>query len=134
MTEIGYMIGNWVAFENYKLGIRGFGRITALNPVRGNEFLETVNIEYTNEKGKCLFVGCRIEGLKPIPLTTEILQKNFPDYEPGYTIGWWPNDVGFRIEWSCDIEDNEIILKHVMYVHQLQNMLKMIKYNKEVEL
>ena len=75
------------------------------------------------------------EDVEPIKLTNEIMEKNFPDYEPGYTIGWWPNgDSSFHVEWQEDLEGNQVILKHVMYVHELQHILRMVKCEKEIEL
>ena len=75
------------------------------------------------------------EDVEPIKLTNDTMEKNFPDYEPGYSIGWWPNDDGsFHVEWQEDLEGNQVILKHVMYVHELQHMLRMIKCEKEIEL
>jgi hypothetical protein len=73
--------------------------------------------------------------IRPIHLTQQIMEKNFPDYETGYTIGWWPNDDStFHVEWQEDLEGNQVILKHVMYVHELQHLLRMVKCNKEIEL
>ena len=73
--------------------------------------------------------------IRPIHLTQQIMEKNFPDYEPGYTIGWWPNDdSSFHIEWQEDLEGNQVILMHVMYVHELQHILRMVKCDKKIEL
>ena len=74
------------------------------------------------------------EDVDPISLTDEILQKNFPEFERGYTIGWFPNNVGYQIEWYGDLEDNEIIMKHVGSVHQLQHILRLVGSRKEIEL
>ncbi len=75
------------------------------------------------------------EDVEPIKLTNEILEKNFPDNEPGHTIGWRPNDDGsFHVEWQEDLEGNQVILTHVMYVHELQHILRMVKCEKEIEL
>ncbi|MBR6605803.1 MAG: hypothetical protein IKK92_08055 [Prevotella sp.] len=50
------------------------------------------------------------EDVEPIKLTNEIMEKNFPDYEPGYTIGWWPNDdSSFHVEWQEDLEGKQVI-------------------------
>ena len=76
-----------------------------------------------------------LDQIRPIHLSSEIMRKNFPDYEPGYTIGWWPNDDStFHVEWQQDLEGNEVILMHVMYVHELQHLLRMVKCDKEIEL
>jgi hypothetical protein len=76
-----------------------------------------------------------LDEIRPIHLTNEIMEKNFPDYEPGYTIGWWPNDdSSFHVEWQEDLEGNQVILMHVMYVHELQHILRMVKCDKKIEL
>ena len=73
--------------------------------------------------------------IRPIHLTKEIMEKNFPEYEPGYTIGWWPNDDStFHVEWQEDLEGNQVILMHVMYVHELQHLLRIVKCDKQITL
>ena len=67
-------------------------------------------------------------------LTNEILENNFPDYEEGYTIGWWPNEdkATYCIEF---IDDNhEVILKDVKYVDELRDILRLCKLNKQIKL
>ena len=67
-------------------------------------------------------------------LTDEILEKNFPDYEEGYTIGWWPNeDKGtYCIEF---IDDNhEVNLKDVKYVDELKDIIRLCKLDKQIKL
>lgn len=74
------------------------------------------------------------EDVEPIKLTREIMEKNFPYNESGYTIGWMQNDDGKFIVWESDNEDNNVMLKHLQYVHEIQHMLRMVKCEKEIEL
>ena len=108
------MIGDWV--------LDGYGepqRIMAIMP-------NSVMLERFRQT---------LQQIRPIHLSSAIMEKNFPDYEPGYTIGWWPNDDStYHVEWQQDLEGNEAILMHVMYVHELQHLLRMVKCNKEIEL
>ena len=105
------MIGDWVDFGSFK------------RQVIQSDYCQDVN-------GDCI-----LDGARPIHLTNEIMNAHFPDYEPGYTIGWWPNDDStFHVEWQQDLEGNEVILMHVMYVHELQHLLRMVRYNKAIEL
>lgn len=115
------MIGDWVNYhDDDKIVPKQVSEITNYKQLQ------------LNDKNNWIIVGEKY--CEPIPLTDEILEKNFPEYERGYTIGWWPNEVGYQIEWSGDADDNEIILQHVQYVHQLQHILRLVRYEKEIEL
>ena len=67
-------------------------------------------------------------------LTDEILENNFPDYEEGYTIGWWPNEDNgtYCIEFTDD--NHEVNLKDVKYVDELKAILKLCKLDKQIKL
>lgn len=67
-------------------------------------------------------------------LTDEILENNFPDYEEGYTIGWWPNEDkdAYCIEFTDD--NHEVILKDVKYVDELMDILRVCKLDKQIKL
>ena len=68
----------------------------------------------------------------PIPLTEEILTKNFPNHKE---IVWFPLDTKpgyFNIYWEYpSFGDGEIRL-NIQYVHELQRILKMCGINKEI--
>lgn len=70
----------------------------------------------------------------PIPLTEDLMAKNFPDYDSGYQIGWWLNEdkQSFQVEWQDD--NAEVILKKVKYVHELQHLLNLLGIHKEITL
>ena len=64
-----------------------------------------------------------------IPLTEEILQKNFPTPEE---IVWWPlNDGSFRVEMQ---DDTHLIIGKYNYVHELQHALRLFGKDGEIKL
>jgi len=70
----------------------------------------------------------------PIPLTEEILTRNFLNHKE---IVWFPLDTKpgyFNIYWEYpSFGDGEIRL-NIQYVHELQHILKLCNINKEIEL
>lgn len=75
--------------------------------------------------------GIWLDYLDPIPLTPEILEKNFPEPTDGLT--WFPEEGGFNCHTyvpKCEINAFGLF----KYVHQLQNALRMCGITKEIEL
>lgn len=70
----------------------------------------------------------------PIPLTEEILTRNFPNHKE---IVWFPLDTKpgyFNIYWEHpSFGDGELRL-NIQYVHQLQHIVRMVGLTKEIEL
>lgn len=68
---------------------------------------------------------------EPIPITEDMMNKNFPEYEPGYEIGWWPNDDG---TFSVGYKDNmaEVNMDMVRYVHEIQHMMHLVGFSREI--
>ncbi len=65
----------------------------------------------------------------PVPLTEEILQKNFPTPEE---IAWWPlNDGSFRAEM---LDDTHLISGKYNHVHELQHALRLFGKDGEIKL
>lgn len=62
--------------------------------------------------------------LQPIPLTAEILKKNFPDPE---ILVWY----GDKDKWHIECFTVEIKIK---YVHQLQHLLNLLEIEKQIVL
>ena len=124
------MIGDWVKVVSCPLPLKvrsvEDGKIGLCHSVLWNNSIGWTRIDVPSSTYE--------EDVEPIPLTDEILQKNFPEFEQGYTICWFPNNVGYQIEWYGDLEDNEIIMKHVGSVHQLQHILRQVGSRKEIEL
>lgn len=67
--------------------------------------------------------------LAPLPLTEEILQKNFPTPEE---IVWWPlKDGSFRVEMQ---DDTHLIIGKYNHVHELQHALRLFGKEGKIEL
>ena len=86
------------------------------------------------------FSWVRIGLLQPIPLTPEILKKNFPSTTDWYFIG--TDKFCFRIDkhkdkWDLyfgrDGKGTNLQIK-ISYVHELQHALRLCGINKEIEL
>ena len=126
------MIGDWVysAFTISELPCK----ITCLKLHEGGyTTIETTNVIGVTD----------ITSLSPIPLTTEILEKNGFEYKEGefgmYGIAIVPHyvrdDVPFEI--FCDGEPFAIWFKepiNIKYVHQLQHSLRLYGIEKEIGL
>ena len=75
--------------------------------------------------------GIWCDYLDPIPLTAEILEKNFPEPTDGLT--WFPEEGGFNCHTyvpKCEINAFGLF----KYVHQLQNALRLCGIEKTIEL
>lgn len=75
--------------------------------------------------------GIWLDYLDPIPLTPEILDKNFPEPTDGLT--WFPEEGGFNCHTyvpKCEINAFGLF----KYVHQIQNALRMCGITKEIVL
>lgn len=129
------MIGDWF---NFLIDIEGGD--TEYDPK--NEIYQPMqvdNIEFgdaTSEEG----VTNDARQLQPIPLTAEILGKNFSSTPGWYFIG--TNKYCFRIykykdKWDLlfrgDGKGTRLNLK-ISYVHQLQHALRLCNIDKEIEL
>lgn len=67
--------------------------------------------------------------LFPVPLTDEILEKNFPEPTDGIT--WYPEEGGFNCHTyvpKCEINAFGLF----KYVHQLQHALRLCEIEKEI--
>ena len=71
-----------------------------------------------------------IDDFLPIPLTPEILEKNFPDTEDG--VLWWKDVDGMHIETETDGDMMFCGIFH--YVHQMQHALQLAGIEKDITL
>ena len=108
------MIGDWV----YDTILKGNTKveILSMSGIRG-DFHENVWDEQTFE---------------PIPLTTEILERNFPDPDDG--VVWWKNDEPFYHIECLPLNGTRTIIPFAQYVHQLQHAMRLCGIEKEIEL
>lgn len=78
---------------------------------------------------------CNAEDIEPIPLTAEILKKNFPTSE---VVAWWPivSDDHKYIEYHCETRtDGDIMASGTFhYVYELQHALCLCQIDKIIEL
>ena len=75
------------------------------------------------------YIELSIDDIRPIPLTPEILEKNFPT---AGELAWWPVEDGLHCE-SRNTED--IMVSGVFrFVHQLQHALILCGIDKSIEL
>ena len=83
------------------------------------------------ESGKS--VSCSIASACEIPLSYEMLDSNFPDYEEGDEIGYWGDECcGFLIELSTP--GTEIVKHNVQSVRELQHMMRLCGLNKKLKI
>lgn len=72
------------------------------------------------DKVGCINLNNEIE-YEPIPLTADILWKNFPDPD---IVEWYPNSA--QTEYHIHIESSDITIDGlVKYVHELQRALRL---------
>lgn len=117
------MVGNWVLWKNKKVQI---ARVSGIVYSFGHI---DVTLAHCNDDN--LLESHDIKSVSPIPLTEEILEKNFPDPTDGLT--WFPEEGGFNCHTyvpKCEINAFGLF----KYVHQLQNALRLCGIEKEIEL
>lgn len=64
-----------------------------------------------------------------VPLTMELLEKNFPDTE---ILVWYKNEDKWHIECHA-LEDLQVEIE-IEFVHQLQHILRLCGFEKEIQL
>lgn len=101
-----------------------------------NSIEKVQEIAYVEGKGYCASFAVSatlftipIDKLEPIPLTKEILEKNFPYTE---ILVWYGNEDKWYIECPA-FEDLQVKIE-IKYVHQLQHALRLVGIEKEVQL
>ena len=79
----------------------------------------------------------QFEDARPIPLTGDILNKNFPDVRYGIAWYWDDNKSTYNETWyevrTLDIEGMELCV-NIRYVHELQHVLRLCGIEKEIVL
>ena len=129
ISETDIQIGDWLHFE-YTNPIDGFVsfnfKVSQLRRDYGDELL--VWGEKTPDGKHFGNIGI-VSRIQPIPLTIEILEKNFPEPTDGIT--WYPEDGGFNCHTyipKCEINAFGLF----KYVHQLQHALRLCEIKKEI--
>lgn len=76
--------------------------------------------------------GNNILFFEPIPLTTEILERNL--HEPDEGVVWWKNDEPFYHVECLPLNGMRLIMPYTQYVHELQHLLRLAGIDKEIKL
>lgn len=127
MRQNELMVGDWVKLDFYdnayadkEDAVWKNGKITAIH--HGN----WVDVNFGGPLDEC---DIEVEDVRPISLTEEFMQKNFPTPEE---IVWWPlKDGSFRVEMQ---DDTHLIIGKYNYVHELQHALRLFGKDGEIKL
>lgn len=128
------MVGDWVQFTSKQWLAEEDAcplKVTCVGEPKYPDFYPYIRIEGRNE-------NYHIDLFQPIPLTTEILEKNGFKYNP-FSTGFYEcktedgNIACTKTDyWSFYINDN-IIPNHFHYVHELQHVLKLCGITLNIE-
>lgn len=117
MKAIDFMGGDWVLINGTPRKVQAVDGVD--NEIMADDELYTLAEDRYHSEDK-------VEG---VPLTEEILQKNFPSPEE---IVWWPlKDGSFRVEMQ---DDTHLIIGKYNYVHELQHALRLFGKDGEIKL
>ena len=130
------MIGDWISHES-SIGEKK-GRIMTLHVNRHIDGDDVAEVAYDNGEWQTFRDMAQI---KPIPLTKEILEKNFEKktfygiYDDYFDldIREWSDGIYIVTYHSCEmnIPDQTV---NVCYLHELQHFLRLVGIEKEIEL
>ena len=123
------MIGDWVLAEGMpvmvtNLSILGGDIICAMKPFM------SYDVAYAANKVALANGAQSIKKIKPMPLTTEILESNF--HEPNEGVVWWKNDEPFYHVECLPLNGTRLIIPYAQYVHELQHALRLSGIDKEI--
>ena len=113
-----------------ELMIRDWVQIVPDAPVMPNEY-HRIDWIRTGEIGLDNRKIVTYPYIQPMPLTSEILEKNFPEPTDGLT--WFPEEGGFNCHTyvpKCEINAFGLF----KYVHELQHALILCGIDKDIEL
>lgn len=130
ITERDLMVGDWF---NFLIDIEGGD--TEYDPQ--NEVYQPMQVRDITSFGVNDGEVSSYEGvvndiaqLQPIPLTAEILKKNFPTIEDGVTWSETADSDLFNIR----VEYDKYVEGIFKYIHQLQHALRLAGIDKEIKL
>lgn len=130
MDYTNLMVGDWLRFRNDYPQKELQGKIAKVRGINGRVDVRTLDGEYRNSEHP--------NWLEPIPITPEILADN----------GWEIVSASLASEiWWLDAEETEIKLEEfgngkyyyreeldILYVHELQHLLKLCGIKQELKL
>ena len=113
--------------------------------LKGSVYLENLEGAEFGEKGYLLGDCCAwVKDIAPIPLTPEILEKNWWDKEPSENVTWYKyrtdksnlyicKDSFNNKDWFVCVALDKHCVANINYVHQLQHLLFGLGLNLEME-
>lgn len=112
-------VGDWVRTKD--------GNVTV-------DIISPIEVVVMNDYGN--LCACKIEDIKPIPITAEMLEKNGFEEIGG---SWYNSEARMEFEqykdgWCRTINCGEYGVYFIKYVHQLQHALRLKNTNKEIVL
>lgn len=117
------MVGDWVMWKNRQV------QIVSVSGIVYSFGQIDVVLAHCNDDN--LLEMHDIKSVSPIPLTEEILKKNFSEPTDGLT--WFPEEGGFNCHTyvpKCEINAFGLF----KYVHDLQHVLRLCGIDKEITL
>ena len=140
------MIGDWVGIEYYATGVAIDGVIKAEKKARPCKVVSIIDdylVTVDRLDGKVR--DCLVTDLIPIPLTVDILNKNGFKYDefPKFAVNeitektkvTFSYHSGSRAVFMGISESNfNLTSALVLYVYELQHLLRLVKYEKEIVL
>lgn len=131
MTIKELMVGDLLKANNDVFWIKK-DMIVEITKIVGTKYFDEDEYVYCRLFGYSKYQGLIIcNDLDPIPLTEEILEKNFPNPTDG--LSWFPEEGGFNCHTyvpNCEINAFGLF----KYVHELQHALRLCGIEKEIEL
>lgn len=117
------MIGDFLRYKRNFPDTHLQGKIVKVCGVRGRVDVITIDDGNFHESE-------HPDWIEPIPLTAEILEKNFPEPD---VIAWWPFEDG-RFHCETETDGNIMVSGAFNYLHELQHALKLVGVEKEITL
>lgn len=142
MKKEELMIGDWINL-NFDIDYKTGESIYAPVQVTGINKDGTVDVNFTYDKSESMQDGWDLKLIKPIPLTSEILEKNsflkvesiiYDEPRVGVSFLYRITPEGLRIfvQNACAGGPTCTMIKTCKYVHEVQHMIKMCDIEKEI--
>lgn len=131
MKTTDLMVGDWVSSQEVHTKdyyLPSFKRQVAQIKDNG------VELSFTDRYGNKCYITLLYDDIEPIPLTAEILEKNFRA-DKQWDNGWFVNDhihIYQTTSGVYNIQYMEIV--DIQYVHELQHALRLCGIEKEIQL
>ena len=140
-------VGDWVSFDTAYLTVEGDDIATAFvkkvqQPARIKSILgdqDLIFVEVENEDDFCT-IYLKVEHIRPIPITAEILAKNGFERSTSQFIVYHTDKVWISYDkpsetWSVTMYINDVtsnLHANIKYIHNLQHALRLAGVDKEI--